>query len=233
MTRYLPELAGRDPRFADISIANLLDMRSGILYSSDIEFPFINADNALIYFFPDLESIVLERTAVAAPPGEFQYNNYNPPLIGLILRRTTGTPVGANLGDLPAVEPTRLLQTGFETLSDDRAVVVRVQVGQWRANQGAHVVFLGEVLGQSRFIKGFGGRKKQGFEDTELVPSICRWKCRDIGNLARIGVFVRRGALIRCLIFVVVVGHVLCLRIIGRIGEVITYSSVSGLRRLR
>lgn len=95
--RYLPELGERDPRFADITVEHLLDMRSGIRFSEEISFPFVTADNALIYYHPDLASVVLEKTTIAANPGVFLYNNYNPPLIGLILRRVTGLAVGEYL----------------------------------------------------------------------------------------------------------------------------------------
>lgn len=90
VTRFLPELGNRDERFAEITVEHLLDMRSGIRYTSKVSFPFVNSDDPLIYYHPDLESVVLERTVVESPPGTFQYNNYNPPLLGLILRRTTG-----------------------------------------------------------------------------------------------------------------------------------------------
>jgi CubicO group peptidase (beta-lactamase class C family) len=90
ITRYLPELAERDPRFSDITIEHLLDMRSGILYSRKVGFPFINQHDPLIYYFPDLESVILERTTIEKPPGDFKYTNYNPPMLGLALRRTTG-----------------------------------------------------------------------------------------------------------------------------------------------
>lgn len=97
ITRSIPELRGRDERFADITIEHLIDMRSGIRYSSDAAFPFVNADDPLIYYHPDLETIVRERTHVATEPGTFQYNNYNPPLVGLALRRTSGRTVAATL----------------------------------------------------------------------------------------------------------------------------------------
>ena len=97
ITRLLPELAERDERFAEITVEHLLDMRSGIRYSSAVEFPFVSSDDALIYYHPDLQSILLERTAIASPPGTFQYNNYNPPLLGLILRRATGVPAAEYL----------------------------------------------------------------------------------------------------------------------------------------
>ena len=72
ITRYLPELARRDRRFDAITVEHLLDMRSGIRYDPDISFPFFTEDNPLIYYSQDLESVVLDRTGIAAPPGEFQ-----------------------------------------------------------------------------------------------------------------------------------------------------------------
>lgn len=93
ITDYLPELRDRDPRFEAITIEHLLDMKSGIAYSRDIKFPIINNDDPLVYYHPDLASVVLERTQIASAPGEFLYNNYNPPLLGLILMRTTGKTV--------------------------------------------------------------------------------------------------------------------------------------------
>ncbi|MBT8208708.1 MAG: beta-lactamase family protein [Acidimicrobiia bacterium] len=97
ITEHLPELGRRDERFARITVAHLLDMQSGIRYSSEISFPIINCDDPLIYYHPDLESVVLERTEIESAPGTFEYNNYNPALIGLILRRATGAPVGSYL----------------------------------------------------------------------------------------------------------------------------------------
>lgn len=94
ITQYLPELAERDQRFGEISIEDLLNMQSGIRYSQSVSFPFITRDDPLIYYHPDLAAVVLEKTTIAGTPGvEFQYNNYNPPLTGLILRRATGMTV--------------------------------------------------------------------------------------------------------------------------------------------
>ena len=93
ITDYLPELRDRDERFAAITVENLLDMTSGIAYSRDIEFPIINNNDPLVYYHPDLESVVLERTEIDSEPGSFRYNNYNTPLLGLILKRQTGLTV--------------------------------------------------------------------------------------------------------------------------------------------
>ena len=93
ITEYLPELEQRDERFSQIRIEDLLNMLSGIAYSRDIVFPIINNDDPLVYYHPDLASVVLERTRIESPPGSFRYNNYNPPLLGLILQRATGMSV--------------------------------------------------------------------------------------------------------------------------------------------
>ena len=91
ITDYLPELAERDPAFADITIRDLLMMSSGIKYA---EFPFVNGDDAKTYYYPDLRQLALNDTKIVGVPGEhFLYNNYHPLLLGMILERATGTSV--------------------------------------------------------------------------------------------------------------------------------------------
>lgn len=91
ITDHLPELAERDPAFANITIRDLLMMSSGIRYE---EFPFINGDDAKTYYYPDLRQLALEGTQIVSVPGEkFLYNNYHPILLGMILERATGTSV--------------------------------------------------------------------------------------------------------------------------------------------
>ncbi len=91
ITEYLPELLERETRFGDITIRHLLNMKSGIHY---VETGLPNGDDALTYYFDDLEKLALERTTIDGPPGEdWLYNNYHPLLLGAILKRTTGMPV--------------------------------------------------------------------------------------------------------------------------------------------
>jgi CubicO group peptidase (beta-lactamase class C family) len=95
ITKYLPELAERDPRFSQITIEDLLRMSSGIRYQ---EFPFLTGDDAKTYYYPDLRALALQQTEVVGAPGAaFLYNNYHPLLLGLILERTTGVPVAEYL----------------------------------------------------------------------------------------------------------------------------------------
>jgi CubicO group peptidase (beta-lactamase class C family) len=95
ITRYVPELAGRDRRFGQITLRHLLTMTSGLRYQ-ETGTPW--GDDAATYYAPDLRRLALERTEVVEPPGRrFRYNNYNPLLVGLALERATGMPVAAYL----------------------------------------------------------------------------------------------------------------------------------------
>jgi CubicO group peptidase (beta-lactamase class C family) len=95
ITKYLRELAERDPQFSEITIEGLLRMSSGIRYQ---EFPFLTGDDAKTYYYPDLRALALQQTEVAGKPGAaFLYNNYHPLLLGLILERATGVPVAEYL----------------------------------------------------------------------------------------------------------------------------------------
>ncbi len=89
ITRYLPELAQRDARFARIMLGNLLDMQSGIAYNPSVDFPFVNQDPPLVYYANDLRSNVLVHTQIDSEPGVFRYNDYNPNLVGLALERAS------------------------------------------------------------------------------------------------------------------------------------------------
>lgn len=95
ITDYIPELAERDPAFANIIIEDLLRMSSGIEYR---ETSFLNGDDSKTYYYPDLRHLALEETTVIDPPGSyFLYNNYHPLLLGMILERATGMSVSAYL----------------------------------------------------------------------------------------------------------------------------------------
>jgi len=97
ITKYIPELAERDAGFEEITIHDLLKMSSGIKYK---EFPFLNGDDALTYYSPDLRQLAITSTLIIDQPGEyFLYNNYHPLLLGIILERATGQPVAEYFGE--------------------------------------------------------------------------------------------------------------------------------------
>lgn len=93
ITRYLPELEARDPRFKEITIRHLLLMASGLDYSEFKPLLF-NSDDILTSYYPDQRRISLENTHIKDPPGKyFRYNKYHPQLLGMILERATGMSV--------------------------------------------------------------------------------------------------------------------------------------------
>src|SRR5208337_4218162 len=78
ITKYLPELAKRDPKFAQITIRDLLMMSSGIRYNEDPPY----RDNDVTYHAADLRRADLEKTAIVEAPGKhWLYNNYHPLLL--------------------------------------------------------------------------------------------------------------------------------------------------------
>jgi CubicO group peptidase (beta-lactamase class C family) len=94
ITRYVPELAGRDPRFGRITLRHLLTMTSGLRYEEGGPW----GDDTSTYYAPDLRKLALTRTEVVEEPGHrFHYNNFNPLLVGLALERAVGMPVATYL----------------------------------------------------------------------------------------------------------------------------------------
>jgi CubicO group peptidase (beta-lactamase class C family) len=128
--KYLPELKARG--LDELTIKHLLNMSTGIPYVGDDEVPFVIdfmqfTDDALSYVYPDLRGLVLDLKGGGAPVGaEFNYNNYHPQLLGIILERTTGMPPAAYLQEkiwkplgmeYPGSWSLDSEQTGFELMT--------------------------------------------------------------------------------------------------------------------
>jgi CubicO group peptidase (beta-lactamase class C family) len=94
MIDYIPELKGKG--LDDLTIRQLLLMSSGIQYLTDDELPALKeifqfTDEGMTYMYPDRRSLAQEVKSDGKPLGsEFNYNNYHPILLGMILERTTG-----------------------------------------------------------------------------------------------------------------------------------------------
>ena len=86
VTKYVPELLAKDPRYAEVRLRNLLSMASGIRYQ-ERGTPW--SDDTTVYYAPDLRAAAVSSPIVEPPGQRFLYNNYNPLLIGLVLERAT------------------------------------------------------------------------------------------------------------------------------------------------
>ena len=94
ITKYVPELLEKDPRYQNIALRHLLTMSSGIRYE---EYSRLSSDDTATYYAPDLRSVAISSPIVGKPGQEFHYNNYHPLLLGLVLERTTGQHVAQYL----------------------------------------------------------------------------------------------------------------------------------------
>ena len=98
ITNYLPELLKKDKRFKSITIRHLLTMSSGIKYEEGATLPWSEAaDDTKTYYSTDLRELALNCQIEGTPGQYFEYNNYNPLLVGMILERATGTHVSRYL----------------------------------------------------------------------------------------------------------------------------------------
>jgi CubicO group peptidase (beta-lactamase class C family) len=94
ITNYIPELLEKDKRFRSITVRHLLTMTSGIKYEEGGDLPWSeDADDTKTYYATDLRELALNCQIEGEPGKYFEYNNYNPLLVGMILERATGMPV--------------------------------------------------------------------------------------------------------------------------------------------
>lgn len=98
ITRYLPELAGR-AGLDKIRIRHLLTMTSGLRFGGTGAGGSPFGDDARAYYDPDLRELALGVEAEVAPGSRWQYNNFHPLLLGMIIERATGRTVSAYLSE--------------------------------------------------------------------------------------------------------------------------------------
>ncbi len=87
ITNYLPALKQTDSQYEKITLAHLLNMRSGIQFK-DHDLPW--GDKPKAYYYPRLRERIFELSIQQEPGTEFQYNSYNPILLGMIVERVSG-----------------------------------------------------------------------------------------------------------------------------------------------
>ena len=90
ITLYIPALADRDIRFKNVSIQNLLDMRSGVKSNENYINPF--SDVLKLGFAKNIKSKTL-AVKYGNAPGKFEYRSVNTQLLAIILENATGEKV--------------------------------------------------------------------------------------------------------------------------------------------
>jgi CubicO group peptidase (beta-lactamase class C family) len=95
VTEYIPELEGQG--MDKVTIRHLLTMSSGLEYSGEGGGGSPLGDDAKTYYAPDLRELALTVKPEGEPARRWEYNNYHPLLLGMILERATGRPVATYL----------------------------------------------------------------------------------------------------------------------------------------
>ncbi|NCA86516.1 MAG: class C beta-lactamase-related serine hydrolase [Clostridia bacterium] len=95
VTNFIPELLDNDTAFRQITIDDLLNMRSGVRFNEGYLSPF--ADMAKYYYGTNLQRYIL-KLKIDRPPDEvYNYQSVNTLLLGMALERATGTPLNEYL----------------------------------------------------------------------------------------------------------------------------------------
>jgi len=163
VTKYVPELATRDARFARVTIRHLLNMTSGIRFR-DHDLPW--GDKPRAYYHPHLRHVLLRELQIAEAPGQrWLYNTYNPQLLGLVLERVSGTTISrfaesrlwsrigteydASWSVDGAVEPLEKMESGVNARPVDFAKIGRLMFhrGDWNGTRVVSSSWIDESTG--------------------------------------------------------------------------------------
>jgi len=125
ITKYVPELLKKDPRYQNITLRHLLTMSSGIHYE---EYSMPWSDDAATYYAPDLRAVAISSPIMGEPGQEFHYNNFHPLLLGLVLERTTGRQVSKYLEE-KIWEPLGMEALGSWSLDSEQSGFEKMESG--------------------------------------------------------------------------------------------------------
>ena len=176
ITNYIPELLEKDERFESITIRDLLTMSSGINYEEGGDLPWSEeADDTKTYYATDLRELALENCRIEEEPGEyFEYNNYNPLLVGLILERATGMSVSGYLQE-KLWKPMGMEADGSWSLDSTRSGFEKMESGvNARARDFARfgMLFAGAGDWEGRQLISRGWVEESTRADTRTDPSL-------------------------------------------------------------
>ena len=86
---FLPEICNKDPRFSDLTIKHLLNMRSGILFN---EMAYLNPFKGIsqLYYGTNLKRQLSKSKMKSEPDKRYEYQSINSLILGLVLEKATG-----------------------------------------------------------------------------------------------------------------------------------------------
>ncbi len=95
ITKYIPELIGKDPNFEKLTLQHLLDMRSGTSYNDGSSNPFSHIANL---YYGNNQLAKLKRMKFEHEPGTVHsYQSSSTALLGIAIEKATGKELGKYL----------------------------------------------------------------------------------------------------------------------------------------
>jgi len=100
VTQYIPELKS-NPAFLNITIKNLLDMKSGLEFKDALGgiVKAFFSDEAKYYYTHDMKAELTEVKLVNRPGTVWKYKSIDPILLGWVLEKATGKPIAKYFED--------------------------------------------------------------------------------------------------------------------------------------
>jgi D-alanyl-D-alanine carboxypeptidase len=125
---YVPGVPNGDR----ITIRHLAEMRSGLFDYSTVTVPEWPSDPQHQWTAQDLLAIAFSRPPIFEPDAQFDYNNTNTVLLGVVVETVTGQPIRDYIRE-HIIEPVGLTHTSFPVGSEIPSPHAR---GYWRTPQG-------------------------------------------------------------------------------------------------
>lgn len=125
VTDAIPELRATDARYADVTLAHLASMRSGVRYR-DHDLPW--GDKPLSYYHPELRRIALRLPMTGEPGERFVYNTWNTVLLGIALERIAGASI-AELTERELWHPLGAEHDASWSLDSERGGMAKMESG--------------------------------------------------------------------------------------------------------
>ncbi|HVZ46799.1 MAG TPA: serine hydrolase [Ramlibacter sp.] len=128
LRRYLPQLSDT---LQPVKLRHVLRMTSGVeshlpKLVGDVDAPW--SDDSVIYYGTDLRAFALGVKAAHPPDERFHYNNFNPPLLGLVLEEATGLPVPEYLSR-KVWQPLGMVSSATWTVDSDAQGFAKMESG--------------------------------------------------------------------------------------------------------
>jgi CubicO group peptidase (beta-lactamase class C family) len=95
VTDYLPQM--KDPGFHNVTLEDLLTMRSGIKFNEGYSDPFGEA--AKFYYGKNLQKYVLKLKVKGTPGAVYEYQSGNAQILAMVLERATGQKISEYFGE--------------------------------------------------------------------------------------------------------------------------------------